>query len=142
MSTFIVVTTVFVALFVVLNASIKDVLRRNQHLQAEVKDAEIAFLRSQISPHFLYNALNSIAALCFDEPRRAEELILDLSQVLRSSFDFKRLETLTTIETELELVKAYLNIEKARFGDRLCVKYDVDADLNIWIPPMILQPFG
>lgn len=81
-----------------------------------------------------------MAALCIDEPRRAEELILDLSQVLRNGFDFQRLQTMTTIENELELVKAYLNIEKARFGDRLRVVYDVDADLNVWIPPLILQP--
>lgn len=137
-----VVGMVFVALFVALNGRIKGMLQRNQQLQSEAKDVEIAFLRSQINPHFLYNALNAITALCIDEPRRAKELILDLSQVLKNNFDFKRLETLTTIENELDLVKAYLNIEKARFGDRLRVEYDVDADadLSIWIPPLILQP--
>jgi sensor histidine kinase YesM len=59
---------------------------------------------------------------------------------LRSSFDFKQLDSLTTIENELELVKAYINIEKARFGARLDVEYDVDANLDIRIPPLILQP--
>lgn len=129
-----------VLFFVYLNEMIKEIAQRNQQLQAEAKDAEIAFLRSQINPHFLYNALNSIAALCIDEPQKAEEMTLDLSQYLRSSFDFKRLDTLTTIENELELVKAYINIEKARFGDRLDVEYHVDANLDIRIPPLILQP--
>ncbi len=104
------------------------------------KDAEIAFLRSQIKPHFLYNALNSIAALCIDEPQKAEDLIIQLSAYIRNSFDFKKLDSLVTIEKELELLKAYLNIEKARFGARLNVEYDIDEYLNILIPPLILQP--
>ncbi len=105
-----------------------------------VKDAEIAFLRSQIKPHFLYNALNSIAALCIDEPKKAEDLIVQLSEYIRNSFDFKKLDSLVTIEKELELLKAYLYIEKARFGARLNVEYDIDEYLNILIPPLILQP--
>jgi sensor histidine kinase YesM len=104
------------------------------------RDAEIAFLRSQIKPHFLYNALNSIAALCMDEPQKAEELTLELAQYLRGSFDFKQLDSFTTLESELELVKAYVNIEKARFGARLHVEYHIDADVHIRIPPLILQP--
>lgn len=104
------------------------------------QDAEIAFLRSQINPHFLYNALNSIAALCIDEPQKAEDLIIQLSTYLRNSFDFKKLDSLVTIEKELELLKAYLNIEKARFGKRLNIEYDIDEDLNILVPPLVLQP--
>ncbi|OPH59631.1 hypothetical protein BC351_19305 [Paenibacillus ferrarius] len=118
-------------------------VRSLTRLKASVKsskEAEIAFLRSQIKPHFLYNALNSIAALCMDEPQHAEELTLQLSQYLRSSFDFEQLDSLTTIQNELELVQAYINIEKARFGARLQVEYDVDANLDIGLPPLILQP--
>jgi sensor histidine kinase YesM len=136
----IMITVAAVLFFASLNETIKEMISKNQQLQSDVKDAEIAFLRSQIKPHFLYNALNSIAALCIDEPHKAEELTLDLSQYLRSSFDFKQLNALTTIENELELIKAYINIEKARFGARLSVEYDVDANLDIWIPPLILQP--
>lgn len=135
-----IITAVIVLFFVSLNEMIAENIRRNQQLQSEVMEAELAFLRSQIKPHFLYNALNSIAALCTDEPRLAEKLILDLSQVLRRGFDFRRLDTLSTLESELELVNAYLNIEKARFGGRLCVEYDVDSELDIWIPPLVLQP--
>lgn len=137
---YILITVVALFFFTSLNETINEMLRKNRQLQSEAKDAEIAFLRSQIKPHFLYNALSSIAALCIDEPRKAGELTIDLSQYLRSSFDFKQLDSLTTIENEMELVKAYINIEKARFGARLHVEYDVDANLEIRIPPLILQP--
>jgi LytS/YehU family sensor histidine kinase len=139
-SIYILITVVGVFIFIYLNEMIKDMNRMNLQLQSDIKDAEIAFLRSQIKPHFLYNSLNSIASLCIDEPLKAEELTLNLAQYLRSSFDFKQLDSLTTLEKELELVKAYINIEKARFGARLIVVYDVDAILDIRIPPLIVQP--
>lgn len=104
------------------------------------RDAEVAFLRSQIKPHFLYNALNSIASLCMDEPQKAEELTLQLSEYLRGSFDFKQLDSFTTLDNELDLVKAYVNIEKARFGARLHVAYRIDVNADIRIPPLVLQP--
>ena len=122
-----------------LMARVKSLTRLRASVKT-AKDAEIAFLRSQIKPHFLYNALNSIAELCVEEPEKAEELTLQLSQYLRSSFDFKQLDSLTTLESELELVNAYLTIEQARFGARLQVKYDVNANTDIQIPPLILQP--
>jgi len=137
---YILITVAAVLFFISLNETINEMLRKNQRLQSDAKDAEIAFLRSQIKPHFLYNTLNSIAALCIDEPQKAEELTLDLSEYLRGSFDFKQLDSMTTLENELELVQAYLNIEKARFGARLNVEYDLDVNLNIAIPPLILQP--
>lgn len=115
-------------------------LTRLKASMKNAKDAEMAFLRSQIKPHFLYNALNSIAELCVDEPERAEQLTLHLSQYLRSSFDFKQLDSLTTLDSELKLVEAYVHIEQARFGDRLQVIYKVNANLMILIPPLILQP--
>lgn len=137
---YLLISVMAVLFFTSLNETIKEMLRKIQQMQSDAKEAEIAFLRSQIKPHFLYNALSSIAALCIDEPHRAGELTIDLSQYLRSSFDFKQLDSLTTIENELELVKAYMNIEKVRFGARLHVEYDVDANLDIRIPPLILQP--
>ena len=112
-------------------------------LKASVKqtrDAEIAFLRAQINPHFLYNALNSIASLCGSAPDKAEEVVVELSQYLRKSFDFKRMDAMSTLTKELELLEAYLYIEKTRFGDRLKVEYDIDDTLDIPIPPLILQP--
>lgn len=104
------------------------------------QDAEFAFLRAQISPHFLYNALNSIAALCREAPDKAEDAVVELSQYLRRSFDFKRLDSMTTLAKEKELLDAYLYIEKIRFGDRLQVEYDVEEGLNLTLPPLVLQP--
>jgi two-component system, sensor histidine kinase ChiS len=106
----------------------------------QASDAEIAFLQAQVKPHFLYNALNSIAALCRKQPKEAEALTLDLAAYLRASFDFQNLETLVTVKRELELVKHYLSIEKVRFGNRLQIVYDVNEQIDILIPPLILQP--
>lgn len=104
------------------------------------KDVEIAFLRSQIKPHFLYNSLNAIAELCIDNPEQAEELTLHLAQYLRNSFDFKPLDSFVTLEKELRLIEAYVAIEQARFGSRLQVDYFIQADPGLLIPPLILQP--
>ncbi len=114
-----------------------------KNLQTSVKrtqEAEIAFLRAQINPHFLYNALNSIASLCQSAPEKAENVVLELSQYLRRSFDFKRMDSMSTLKKELELLEAYLYIEKTRFGDRLKVEYDIDETLDLSIPPLVLQP--
>jgi len=118
-------------------------VRSLSKLKSSVKlarDAEIAFLRSQIKPHFLYNALTAVAELCMTNPRQAEEVTLQLSRYLRSSFDFKHLDTMTTLNDELALVRAYVGIEQARFGARLRVEYEVDADPNLLIPPLMIQP--
>ncbi|MEF3307485.1 ATP-binding protein [Paenibacillus sp. GYB004] len=88
----------------------------------------------------MYNALNSIAILCMNEPEKAEHLTLQLAQYMRSSFDYKQLDAMTTLGGEMELVEAYVHVEKARFGTRLHVVYELDADRKIRIPPLILQP--
>jgi len=104
------------------------------------RDAEIAFLRSQIKPHFLFNALNAIAELCITDAERAEEVIIHLSEYLRNSFDFKQLDALTTLENELNLVSSYVSIEQARFGSRVKVECEIDANPSWMVPPLILQP--
>ncbi|WP_178024379.1 sensor histidine kinase [uncultured Paenibacillus sp.] len=134
------VMVVVVLVFVALNETVRETLEKNQQRLAEAKEAEIAFLRSQIQPHFLNNALNSIAVLCVEDPPQAKQLTLDLSQYLRSGLNFKQMDTFTTLENELELTQAYVNIEKARFGDRLAIEYEIEADSNRLIPPLILQP--
>lgn len=106
----------------------------------KVISSEMHFLQAQIKPHFIYNALNSIVSLCRINPEKARELVLELSNFLRSSFDFKSTEKYITLEKELGLVKSYLAIEKERFAERLTVRYDVDENISINIPPLILQP--
>ncbi|MPL94268.1 hypothetical protein SDC9_40418 [bioreactor metagenome] len=101
---------------------------------------ESAFLQAQIKPHFLFNTLNVIAVLCKIEPEKARELILDLSNYMRHSFDFKNLETYISFEEELEFVQAYVRIEQARFKDRLNVIYEIDDTEGLRLPPLLLQP--
>lgn len=102
--------------------------------------AEVAFLQAQIKPHFLYNALNSISSLCYTDPEKAADLIDEFSIYLRSSFDFGNLETFVPLNKELRLIKAYVEIEKARFEDRLNIEYRIDESLDVQILPLIIQP--
>ncbi len=134
------ITALSVLFFIYLKETMKEMFILNHQLQSEVKDMEIGFLRAQMKPHFLNNALSSIAELCMVEPYKAEKLTVELSQYLRSSLAFKQLDALTTIDQEMKLVHAYLNIEKARFGSRLNVEYDIDVNLEELVPPLILQP--
>lgn len=101
---------------------------------------EIAFLKAQIKPHFLYNALNVIAALCRIEPERASELIIDLSNYLHNTFDINNKSEYITFEEELEFIEAYVRIEKARFRDKLKVEYEIKDIRGLMFPSLILQP--
>lgn len=102
--------------------------------------AEVAFLQAQIKPHFLYNALTSISSLCCTNPIKAGELIDKLSIYLRGSFDFNNLEMFVPFKKELRLVDAYIEIEKARFEERLKVQYCIEEGLDFEILPLVIQP--
>lgn len=104
-------------------------------------EIELAYYQAQIRPHFLYNALNAVTLYCLTEPEKASNLIGDLSFFLRKSFDFKSVKYLVTLEQELELIDAYINIEKVRFRNRLTIKYELDdVPRELLLPPLILQP--
>jgi len=108
-------------------------------LEALVKELELKTIKSHINPHFIFNALNSIRALIDENPARARTAITELSNILRSSMQAEKLETVT-FEKELNIVKDYLALEHIRFEDRLQIEYDIDEDtLNQPIPPMMLQ---
>lgn len=85
---------------------------------------EMAYLQAQIRPHFLFNALNSIATLSTIDLCQMQQLIEAFSSYLRSSFDLMNTGTLIHLKQELSLVEAYLYIEKVRFGERLEVKWE------------------
>jgi two-component system LytT family sensor kinase len=102
-------------------------------------EAELRALRAQINPHFLFNALTTIGYLIQTAPPRALQTLLRLTSllrgVLRSEGEF------TTFGRELDLIEAYLDIERARFEQRLRVSIDVPARLrHIRLPPLVLQP--
>jgi len=102
-------------------------------------EAQLASLESRIHPHFLFNTLNSISSLIPEDPARAERLVEQMAALLRFSLDANQ-SGLVPLERELKIVADYLDIERARFGDRLRYRIDVPADLNeSRIPPLSLQ---
>jgi len=102
--------------------------------------AEVNFLQAQIKPHFLYNSLNTIMGLCLNNPKKAYELIGELSSFLQGKFQLQGTDDFIPLDKEIELIESYLNIEKARFGERIKIIYDMDPGVNPQIPPLILQP--
>lgn len=108
-------------------------------LQAIVKEAELEALKSQINPHFIFNALNSMRALIDEDPARARQSVTQLANLLRYSLQSGKLETVPFSE-ELRIVNDYLALEQVRHEERLRVKLDIDPGaLALPIPPMILQ---
>jgi two-component system sensor histidine kinase AlgZ len=110
--------------------------RRQQ--QAELR-ARIEALQARIRPHFLFNSLNSIASLVVVDPFKAEQAVLDLSDLFRASL--AKPGTLVPWREELELARRYLSIEQYRLGDRLQLDWQVDAvPDDLPIPQLTLQP--
>lgn len=101
---------------------------------------EFQYFYSQISPHFLYNTINTIIGLSYNDSELAREALNNLSVYLRGKLDLYKDEDLILLETELELVEAYLEIEKMRYGDRLKVHYDIEENIKLMIPPLTIQP--
>lgn len=111
-----------------------------ERARAEASDAQLAALQAQVNPHFLFNALNTIAALVRTDPRAAEATTENLARVLRRTLDRTR-RTDCTVEDEVDFLRAWLAVERERYGDRLRVDFDVDpAAEGLRIPPMTLQP--
>ncbi|HET9553393.1 MAG TPA: sensor histidine kinase [Anaeromyxobacteraceae bacterium] len=101
--------------------------------------SELKLLQAQVAPHFLFNALNAIVAVTRTDPKRARELLIHLSRFFRQNL--KRSGDVSTLSEELAHVRSYLEIEKARFQDRLSVETDVDeALLGLRVPTFTLQP--
>ncbi len=108
-------------------------------LEALVKELELKTIKSHINPHFIFNALNSIRALIDEDPSRAREAVTHLSNILRSSMQAEKSETVP-FSRELGIVKDYLALEYVRFEDRLQVEYNVNENtLSLPVPPMMLQ---
>ena len=101
---------------------------------------EAAYLQAQIQPHFLFNTLNSIASLIDIDPERMSRMLDAFAAYLRISFDYLNTGELASLSRELELVKAYLYIEKERFQDRLQIVWQVETDELLLLPPLSIQP--
>jgi sensor histidine kinase YesM len=121
------------------NLIIENEMKLTNLRELKVK-AELKSLQSQINPHFLYNALNSIASLAPIDAQKTQKMAHSLSDLFKYSINRKDKKTNTLLD-EVNMVKTYLDIEKIRFGDRLQFTVAVDKDLeNHEIPLFLIQP--
>jgi hypothetical protein len=113
---------------------------RIEQLKGDLTGVQLEVLRAQLQPHFLFNVLNSVSELIHRDPDAADAMIVRLSRLLRFSLA-TRMEHEIPLSEEIEGLRAYADIEQARFPDRLRVEYDIPANLHdALVPPLLLQP--
>lgn len=132
------------AFYIYMNKKSENIIRRKDLELARLselhKQAELQSLRAKINPHFLYNALNSIASLATTDARKTEQMALALSDFFKYAINREQ-KQLNTLSEELNAIRTYLEIEKVRFGDRLSFEIDCPAELlEIQIPQLLIQP--
>ncbi|QJC97979.1 Sensory box sensor histidine kinaseresponse regulator YwpD [Bacillus mojavensis] len=120
-------------------ARIKNLIMM-KHTANQATNMEMAFLQSQIKPHFLYNVLNTIISLSHLDIEKAREITAEFTNYLRMSFDFQNTSAISSFRNELSIINSYLSIEKTRFGDRLDILFDIDKDIDFILPPLMIQP--
>jgi LytS/YehU family sensor histidine kinase len=114
--------------------------RRAAELEARLTRSKLQALRMQVNPHFLFNTLNAISTLIYVNPRAADEMLGDLSELLRRSLDSME-EQEIPLARELQFIRAYISIEQKRFGDRLRMEEKVsDEVMQALVPALMLQP--
>ncbi|WP_420455492.1 sensor histidine kinase [Rubrivirga sp.] len=113
---------------------------RQAELERTAREAQLAALRAQMDPHFLFNTLNTVAASVPPEQGATRDLVARLAGLVRYTLAAARRDRVLLRE-ELDFVRDYLALEQERMGDRLAVEIDVDADaLDVLVPPMLVQP--
>jgi sensor histidine kinase YesM len=126
--------------FYILDLRKKEKLFKLQKSDGTLASSTLASIQSRINPHFLYNALNSIASLARTEPKKTEEMAIQLAKFYDQCSDIKS-KPMITLTEELEILKSYLKIEKIRFGDRLLVLLPGENEIpEVMVPSFILQP--
>ncbi len=118
----------------------RDQSLRAASLEAQLAQAQLHALQMQLNPHFLFNALNSVSSLLYEDVRRADTMLARLGEFLRMTLNAP-LAQCTSLQQELEFVRRYLDIEQMRFEERVCVEWDIEQEaLNASVPTFILQP--
>jgi len=119
---------------------LKEKERMEERLRALATQAELKALKAQINPHFLFNTLNTVAELTHADPEKAEATIERLAEMFRYVLASSE-RGLVPLGDELSFVDGYLEIERARFGERLCVSREIAREtLGVLVPSLILQP--
>lgn len=109
------------------------------NLSLQLKDAELNNLRKQLSPHFLFNAINNIRSLILIDPEKARDALLNVSDLLRYALNYQKKKSVTVAE-EMEIVEGYINLNKIHLGKNINFEIDIDPALySLKIPPMSIQ---
>lgn len=122
-----------------LRANVVSLIEMKQAAQMAVHE-ELSYFYAQIAPHFLHNTLNTIIALTYTDSEKAREALLHLSTYFRAKLDYYQQNSMVSLAQELEFVQAYVAIEQMRFGDKLAVRYDIDENIELYLPAMSIQP--
>ena len=119
---------------------VEEVRLVEARLKEHAAQAELAALQARINPHFFFNTLNTISSLLGEDPERADEVLQKLATLFR--YTFKATDTRPiALSEEMDFINDYLEIERARFGDRLAVRWEIEpAALGVPVPGLVLQP--
>jgi signal transduction histidine kinase len=118
----------------------QDRTLRASQLETRLAEAQLQALQRQLHPHFLFNTLNAISALMHRDVEAADTMLAKLSDLLRMALDQPGVQEVP-LKDELDFLQKYLEIEQARFGSRLAVRYDIDPQtLDALVPNLLLQP--
>lgn len=109
---------------------------KNESIKNDILTSQIKALESELNPHFLFNALNSMSELVYIDSKKAEESILNLSKFLRNAI---KTDSLISVNSELEMVKTYIDIENIRFDDKIKLHISNKENKNIKIPKFSIQ---
>jgi signal transduction histidine kinase len=125
-----------------LRARLAEAEAGREKLEREALETQLRLLQAQIEPHFLFNVLSNIAGMIRADPVGAERTLANLSTLLRSSLRRTR-ASVTTLGEELDIIRAYLDIQQIRMGARLAYEIEIDDRLrHVPLPPMLVQPIG
>lgn len=133
--------TIIIQIYILILETVKHnkEMLRYQEIQNEMLQMRVSIMVSQIQPHFLYNALTSIAQLCEKDPPRAKKATIEFADYLRRNMNSLKEQAPAPFEDELRHIKTYLSLEKMRFGDELNIVYDIETT-DFLVPLLSVQP--
>ncbi|MGD1945490.1 MAG: sensor histidine kinase [Croceivirga sp.] len=118
----------------------REAMAKKKKLELELFMAKFDNLKNQLQPHFLFNSINSVISIIDEKKDDAQNMLVDISDLLRKSMDTDFSKRITLHE-EISILTLYLNIEKRRFEHQLNIQFDIDVETSfLYVPPFLLQP--